>query len=186
MKPEESFVGQPIRSLQTMLRTIAQTEPLTPLPEPDGVYTDQTARAVADFQRRRGLSPTGVADQATWERIVNAYEPARIETEKAQPIQITLNPGQTISQGEEHHILYLVQAMLITMAELLPGLPEPDFTGVLDPETERSLLAFQLFSGLRPTGRLDKQTWRALALQYAVAGDELSRRLEDEYWDKNE
>ena len=186
MKPEESFVGQPIRSLQTMLRTIAQTEPLKPLPEPDGVYTNQTAQAVADFQRRRGMTPTGVADQNTWDRIVRAFEPARIETEKAQPIQVTLNPGQVISPGQEHHILYLAQAMLITMAELLPGFPAPEVTGVLDPETERALLAFQLYAGLRPTGRLDKQTWKALALQYAVAGDELSRRIEDEYWDRNE
>lgn len=179
MKPEESFVGQPIRSLQTMLRTIAQVEPLRPLPEPDGVYSRQTAQAVADFQRRRGLNPTGVTDQNTWERIVAAFGPAKTETEPAHPIQITLNPGQTIGPGEESHILYLVQAMLITMAELLTGFPSPDFTGVLDPETERALIAFQLHSGLRPTGRLDKQTWKALALQYALISDELSRRLED-------
>lgn len=178
MKPEESFVGQPIRSLQTMLRTIAQREPLHPLPEPDGVYSKQTAQAVADFQRRRGIPPTGVTDQNTWEQIVKAFEPAKIETEKAQPVQITLNPGQVIRPGEENHILYLVQSMLITMAELLNGFPSPDHTGILDPETERALIAFQLHSGLRPTGSLDKQTWKALALQYALASDELSRRLE--------
>lgn len=178
MKPEESFVGQPVRSLQTMLRTIAQVEPDQPMPEADGVYSPQTAAAVAAFQRRRGLEPTGVTDQNTWDQIVRAFEPARIETEKAQPIQITLNPGQTISAGEEHHILYLVQSMLITLAELLDGLPMPEHTGILDPETERGLIAFQLYAGLRPTGRLDKQTWKALALQYALASDELSRQLD--------
>lgn len=179
MKPEESFVGQPIRSLQTMLRTIAQVEPRQPMPEADGVYSPQTAQAVAAFQRRRGLNPTGVTDQTTWEAIVRDFEPARIETEKAQPIQITLNPGQVIGPGEEHHILYLVQSMLMIMAELLEGFPTAEHTGILDPETERALIAFQLYSGLRPTGRLDKQTWRALALQFALVSDELSRRLED-------
>lgn len=179
MKPEESFVGQPIRSLQTMLRTIAQVEPLHPLPEPDGVYSNQTAQAVADFQRRHAINPTGVTDQNTWEQIVKAFEPAKIETEKAQPIQITLNPGQIIRPGEENHILYLVQSMLITLAELLTGFPSPEHTGILDPETERALIAFQLGAGIRPTGYLDKQTWKALALQYALASDELSRRLEE-------
>lgn len=179
MKPEESFVGQPIRSLQTMLRTIAQVQPGQPMPEADGVYSQQTADAVAAFQRRNGLSPTGVADQSTWEKLVAAFEPARIETEKAQPIQITLNPGQIIRPGEEHHILYLVQSMLITLSELFSGFPSPEHTGVLDPETERGLIAFQIYSGLRPTGQLDKQTWRALALQYALASDELSRQLEE-------
>ena len=180
MKPEESFVGQPIRSLQTMLRTIAQVTPGLPLPEADGVYTPQTAKSVSEFQRRNGLKPTGVADQATWERIVQAFEPARIETEKAQPISVAINPGQVIRAGEEHHLLYLVQTMLFTLSLLTEGIPEVAHTGVLDPETEAALIAFQLYSGLRPTGQLDKQTWRALALQYALAGDELSRILEEE------
>ena len=140
MKPEESFVGQPIRSLQTMLRTIAQVESGMLPPEADGVYANKTARSVAAFQRSRGLPVTGVADQKTWEAIVRAFEPARIETEKAQPIQIALNPGQTIEPGEANHILYLVQSMLITMAELVEGLPYPEHTGVLDPETQRIFL----------------------------------------------
>ena len=179
MKPEESFVGQPIRSLQTMLRTIGQMVPEQPVPEADGVYSPQTAAAVTAFQRRKGLKPTGITDQNTWDAIVADYERAKIDTEPARPIQITLNPGQTIRPGEEHHILYLVQSMLITMAELLDGIPSPEHTGVLDPETERGLIAFQLYSGLRPTGVLDKPTWRALVLQYALASDELSRRLEE-------
>ena len=179
MKPEESFVGQPIRSLQTMLRTIAQVHPNQPMPEADGVYSRQTAQAVAALQRRNGLQPTGVADQRTWDMVVQEFEPARIETEKAQPIQITLNPGQVILPGQENHLIYLVQSMLITMGEQYEDFPIPGHTGVLDPETERGLIAFQILSGLRPTGALDKQTWRALALQYALAADELSRNLEE-------
>lgn len=179
MKPEESFVGQPVRSLQTMLRTIAQVTPARYVPEADGVYAQRTASAVADFQRRNGLSPTGVTDQATWERIVREYEPARVESEKAQPVQVTLNPGQIIGPGEDHHILYLVQTMLITLGLLWEGFPIPEHTGILDPETERSLLALQLQSGLRPTGKLDKQTWKLLALAYSLAFDELSRQLEE-------
>lgn len=180
MKPEESFVGQPIRSLQTMLRTIAQMEPGLLTPEADGVYSPKTARSVAAFQRSRGLSPTGVTDQKTFEAVVRAYRPARMEAEKAQPVQITLNPGQTIEAGEENHILYLVQTMLITLSELVDGLEAPAHTGVLDPATGRALGMFQRYAGLQPTGTLDKQTWKALALHYALASDELSRRLEED------
>lgn len=179
MKPEESFVGQPVRSLQTMLRTIAQITPARYIPEADGIYAQQTASAVSEFQRRNGLKPTGVADQQTWERIVREFEPARVETEKAQPVQITLNPGQIISQGETHHILYLVQTMLFTLGLMTEGIPTPENTGVLDSQTERAILAFQLHSGLKPTGSLDKQTWKALALQYSLAFDELSRQLDE-------
>lgn len=180
MKPEESFVGQPVRSLQTMLRTIAQVNPAMYVPEADGVYSRRTADAVAEFQRRNGLKPTGVADQQTWDRIVREFEPARVETDKAQPLHITLNPGQSIGPGEEHHLVMLVQTMLITLGLLLEGFPEVSHTGVLDPETERAILAFQLQAGLKPTGKIDKQTWKALALQYALVSDELSRQLEED------
>lgn len=180
MKPEESFVGQPVRSLQTMLRTIAQVNPAMYVPEADGVYSRRTADAVAEFQRRNGLKPTGVADQQTWDRIVREFEPARVETDKAQPLHITLNPGQSIGPGEEHHLVMLVQTMLITLGLLLEGFPEVSHTGKLDPETERAILAFQLQAGLKPTGKIDKQTWKALALQYALVSDELSRQLEED------
>ena len=60
MKPAESFVDQPIRALQTMLRTIASIEPGQINVMPDGIYGPQTSAAVRSFQRRQGLTPTGV------------------------------------------------------------------------------------------------------------------------------
>lgn len=174
MKPEESFVGQPIRSLQTMLRTIAQVDPMQPSLIPDGIYGPRTHDAVAAFQRRYGMPVTGVADQATWERIVERYRPARTETEPAQPIQITLNPGQVIRRGEENHLVNLIQSMLILLSDLYEGFPTLEHTGVLDIPTQRALTAFQILSGLPPTGELDKQTWKALALQYSQAADQIA------------
>ena len=107
MKPMESFVDQPIRSLQTMLRTIAAVVPGQKNVMPDGIYGSQTAEAVRSFQRRMGLNPTGVVDQATHELIVLEYELARIETEAAQMIPVTLDPGQIIRLGERHPLVYL-------------------------------------------------------------------------------
>lgn len=174
MKPAESFIGQPIRSLQTMLRTLARLDDRLLSVIPDGVYTRQTADAVAAFQRSRGLNATGVADQTTWEEIVRDYRLAEIEYTKAEPIQITLNPGEVIRRGDEHRYMNLIQSMLILISDLHPNLPAPDHTGVFDEDTERSILALQVFSGLPPTGVLDKRTWKVLALQFARAADEIS------------
>ena len=74
MRPGVSFVGQPIRSLQTMLRFIAAARGLDTSVVPDGVYGPQTAAAVSRFQRSVGLPVTGVTNQATWQRIVAAYD----------------------------------------------------------------------------------------------------------------
>ena len=175
MKPGESFVGQPIRSLQTMLRTIAQIDPRQITVIPDGVYTNQTTAAVRSFQENNNLPVTGVANQDTWDRIVAAYRPAQIETSPAEPIFITLNPGQTFGPGDRHHHIHLVQAMLSLLAQAYPSFPTVSFTGVFDPETEQAILALQRLAGLNPTGILDKQTWKELVLHHGSAADRLER-----------
>ena len=173
MKPAESFVDQPIRSLQTMLRTIAGIEPGQINVMPDGIYGPQTAAAVRSFQRRQGLNPTGVVDQATHERIVQEYERAYIEAEKARPVQITLEPGQVIRRGERNNHVYLAQSMLTVLHLLDNKIPAPPHTGVLDPATAESLAAFQTAAGLPPTGEIDKRTWKDLSLYYTLAADQL-------------
>ena len=53
MRPPESFIGQPIRSLQTMLRVLAEyDESYLPM-IPDGIYGPETMAAVTHFQRKR-------------------------------------------------------------------------------------------------------------------------------------
>lgn len=173
MKPMESFANQPIRSLQTMLRTIAAMEPGQVNVIPDGIYGPQTAAAVRSFQRRQGLPVTGTADQATHEQLVQAYERARVETEPAHPVQITLDPGQILRRGEKNNHLYLIQSMLTVLHLLDPRIPSPGHSGILDPSTAESIAAFQTLAGLPPTGEVDKRTWKDLALAYTLASDQL-------------
>ena len=90
MRPPDSFIGQPIRSLQTMLRVIASHHQDLPNVVADGVYSRQTANAVSAFQRKFDIPVTGITDQATWEMIVAVYEPALIQISPAQPLQIIL------------------------------------------------------------------------------------------------
>ena len=116
MRPGESFVGQPIRSLQTMLRVIAQTEDAQPSLIPDGIYGPQTTAAVSAFQRNRGLPATGVTDQATWDAIVAAYEPALILVDEAEPIAVVFEPNEVIVAGQRHPNLYLAQGMLAVLS----------------------------------------------------------------------
>lgn len=169
MKPGESFVGQPIRSLQTMLRVIAESDELQPSVIPDGIYGPQTVTAVSTFQRRHALPVTGITDQETWDRIVEVYTPALVDVGPAQPLEIILEPRQIIRQGETHPNLYLVQAMLIVLSDAYGSITAPGVTGILDIPTANALSEFQSLSLLPVTGELDRQTWRQLALHYPMA-----------------
>ena len=169
MRPPESFIGQPIRSLQTMLRVLAEDDPSHKSLVPDGIYGPETMSAVSIFQRKHGLPSTGVTDQRTWEAIVEAYDPALIRIDEAFPLNIVLNPGQVIRKGERHPHVYLVQAMLAALADTYDSISKPQMTGLLDDITSDSLASFQHLSGLPMSGHLDKHTWKHLVLQYPLA-----------------
>ncbi len=174
MRPDETLVGQPIRSLQTMLRYIAETDDRQPSVVPDGIYGPDTVNAVSNFQKNAGLPVTGVADQDTWDAIVLQFEPARIAQEDAEPLLILLNPGQVIRRGEQNPNIYLVQAILTVLSQLYGGVSTPSMTGILDIPTSDSLSSFQEMSLIPVTGELDKQTWRHLALHYPMAANVLT------------
>lgn len=176
MRPPESFVGQPIRSLQSMLRIIAESDPLQPSVIPDGIYGPQTVTAVSTFQRRNGLPVTGITDQATWDRIVSVYGPALIRVGPVQPLEIILQPGQIIRRGSHDPNIYLIQAMLIVLSNAYGSIVAPAVTGVWDIPTANAISAFQTLNELPETGELDRNTWRHLALQYPMSTIILQRR----------
>lgn len=169
MRPEESFLNQPIRSLQQMLRTIAEQDGDYETLIPDGIYGPATMSAVSTFQRRHGLGVTGITDQATWEAVVARYELARIQVEEAESLQIVLNPNQVIRRGERHPHLYVIQGVLQALAEVYGSISEPSHSGILDAATADAIASFQYLAGLPMTGNLDKHTWKQLALHYPLA-----------------
>lgn len=168
MRPGDSFIEQPVRSLQTMLRVIAEDDPQLPTVVPDGIYGPTTMVAVTAFQRRQNIPITGIVDERTWDAIALAYEPALIRIGKAEPIEILLEPGQVIVFGENSPYIYLTQSILIQLAEEYASIPTVLHTGTLDLETQRALEAFQLLAGLPVTGTLDRLTWKHLAKQFTL------------------
>ena len=175
MRPNESFIGQPVRSLQTMLRVITENDNSLPSVIPDGIYGTNTTTAVSAFQRRSGLPVTGVADQTTWEAIVVAYELALVEVDEAEPLNIILNPRQVIRRGEENPNIYIVQAILTVLSKHYASITPPSMTGILDIPTSDSISSFQQMTLLPMTGELDKHTWKHLALHYPMAANSLQQ-----------
>lgn len=169
MRPNESFVGQPVRSLQTMLRVLAEDDRQLLSLIPDGIYGNQTRQAVTAFQRKYGIPATGVVNQETWDRITAEHSPALVRLGPAEPLRLILNPNQIIRRGEAHPYLFLVQGMLTALAEIYGSILVPSMSGILDLPTAESLASFQELSALPQTGELDKITWKHLALQYPMA-----------------
>ena len=168
MRPMESFVEQPVRSLQTMLRVLAEDDPTLPTVIPDGIFGPDTMIAVSVFQRRHGLPVTGIADQASWDAIVIDYEKALIRINPAESIEIIMDPGEVFLLGDSNPYIYLLQSMLTQLSKDHTAIEAPPHNGILDERTSKSLAAFQALSGLPPEGTLDKLTWKYLVHQFTL------------------
>lgn len=168
MRPPESFIQQPIRSLQTMLQVIALSDSRIPLVIPDGIYGQTTISAVNRFQQLYALPITGIADQTTWERIAEIYEPARINAEPAEPIEILIDRNESLKPGDSGSYVYFLQIMLRKLAEEYPAIAEPDISGNYDRTTAEAVRAFQQANGLPVTGETDKRTWKNLVHHFTL------------------
>lgn len=176
MRPPESFIGQPVRSLQTMLRVIAQEDDRQPSVVPDGIYGTQTMNAVSAFQRTHGLPITGVTDQNTWDAIVAIYEPAMTRISPAQVVELILQPSQVIRRGDREPNIYIIQAMLLVLSQIYQSIAPPSQSGTWDEATATALENFQALTGLPQTGEVDKVTWKHLALHYPLAANLIDRK----------
>ena len=176
MRPPESFLQQPIRSLQTMLRVISEQDGVSPSVIPDGIYGPSTMSAVSHFQRRHGLPVTGITDQNTWDQIVAEYEPALVMIDEAQAVEIILNPNEVIGRGDRSPNLYVAQALLQVLSEEYGSIGTPGRNGILDESTADAISSFQALSGLPMTGELDKRTWKHLALHFPLASNKGRRK----------
>ena len=168
MRPTESFIQQPIRSLQTMLQVIALNDPRLPYVIPDGIYGQSTVSAVNRFQQLYDLPITGVADNATWKKIAEVYEPARINAEPAEPIEILINRNESLKPGDEGSYVYFLQTMLQELAREYPSIQAPDISGNYDRETAEAIKQFQRLFELPETGQTDKRTWKNLVHHFTL------------------
>lgn len=169
MKPAESFVGQPIRSLQTMLSVISKYDESLPYIVPDGIYGQNTFTAVTTFQRRNGLPVTGVVNQQTWDTIAQQHQQALVFVSQGQPVSILVDPAVVWELGDQDAMILLAQSMLLHMSGKYNNIAVPPQNSILDAQTQDSLRSFQRLAGLEETGDLDRLTWKYLSLSYTLS-----------------
>ena len=169
MMTPAQYVGQPIRSLQTMLRTLAHADGALVRLVPDGIYGPDTVQAVREFQRQQALPVTGETDGATWARIVAVYTEKSPAVLPAAPVRIRWTPNQVLSAGSRNAHLFLMQAMLQALGRFFVNVPAVRATGVHDEASVAAVRWLQKLSGLPQTGDVDQTTWAYLAGLYSLS-----------------
>lgn len=137
----------------------------------DGSYGSQTAAAVKQFQRAKGLEVTGVVNEATWKALTNeplnatTPQPENVapsstelsETKTAETTVETPSSFETLTKGMTGEKVKTLQSKL----DKLGYNPGPQ-DGIFGNRTRKAVKEFQLAQGLNDDGVVNQTTWSAI------------------------
>ncbi|MBE6647474.1 MAG: hypothetical protein E7611_07565 [Ruminococcaceae bacterium] len=164
---DNAFERDAIMNIQRYLRHLSfGDDEIVELPL-DGIWDSATRDALIGFQKKMGLLPTGTVDRETFDILKREYD--RSVALNSPPARIDLFPrepkGYSLRDGDTGILVDTVQYILSEL-ERLYSLPEIKRSGVYDPETAQAISYFQERNSIPSTGRVDRETWDALAVQH--------------------
>lgn len=165
---EAQLLGNPVLSLQVMLRKLKSVYTYLPEVPLDGIFGETTLEAVLLFQRERFPPATGIVTQEVWNEIANEYAKHNGNIEKPRVLRAYPEEGDPLAFGEEGADIALFQLMFQAISEkismITPEIPTGKFTETLN----KNVKWLQSVAGLPLTGTLDRLTWDRLARLYEI------------------
>lgn len=136
--------------------------------EVDGVFGEETLRAVLEVQSTFGLTEDGLVGERTWNAVMNAYNgiirtiPLSLTDGNVVPFQ-----GQTLREGDESAEVRILQMYLDFISRSIPEVPSVPPTGYFGSRTRAAVEAFQRLYGFPISGNVNAFTWGAVADLYS-------------------
>lgn len=161
-------LNEAIYNLQKYLRALSFTDARITRPPLDGLFDTDTKQAVTDFQRTRGITPTGVVDKDTWDSVFREYQALQRAAERpSTPNFFPSTPdGYAAELGEESSFVALIQMILKELSSIYDGIGEIEINGTFDGATENAVKHFQSSSGIDASGKVDLVTFNRLTRDF--------------------
>lgn len=159
--------GEGVLMVQGALNRIAQNYPAIPKIYPlDGLFGPGTEAAVTAFQKIFHLTPDGIVGPSTWYQILVIYVAvtrlAELNSEGQRYQVDSYQIPWVLSLGSTGEYVSKLQYMLSVLSQFIPEIPEPSIDGVYGIGTRDSVLAYQRYAGLTPSGLVGTSTWDSI------------------------
>ena len=174
--------GEDVRTIQRQLNRIGANYPSIPkIPQTNGIFDEETRRAVEQFQRIFNLTADGRVGKATWYKIKQIYNGVKSLSELYSE-GITISEAQrqfrtVLQSGDSGTDVATLQYYLDFLGFFYDTLPDIRIDGIFGDETRNAVLAFQQQFGLSQDGIVGRQTWYKIQDRY----DAVLRSLPSEY-----
>lgn len=140
----------------------------------DGVMGSRTRKAIRDFQKQKGIWPSGKVDSKTWLELSREKEAPKKETTMQPLIFPSEEYARDVRSDEE--IARIREPQEKTAKAKLPqdrkkqiqialqkaGFYKGKIDGKIGPQTKEAIKAFQKAKGLKADGAVGAQTWAEL------------------------
>ena len=165
--------GEPIRTLQTMLRRISRNFPAIPAPQVNtGVFDGPTEAAVRTFQRVFGLMVDGIVGPITWNRARALFNGVKrlneLDSEGMRESDVATMYGTNLRQGDRGIDVRAVQYYLRFFSKFIPAVPRLAADGIFGPITDGAVRAFQRANNLAVDGIVGRNTFNRMVSEYTA------------------
>ncbi|MCL2106066.1 MAG: peptidoglycan-binding protein [Oscillospiraceae bacterium] len=180
-------IGEELRTLQIMLRRVAQSFPAIPATEVNtGIFTGDTEAAVRAFQRVFGLTQDGVVGRVTWNRVVAIFNAvkriAELDSEGISPEEARRMWSETLRMGDVGQEVQVIQYFLNFIGRFQPSIGQLETDGMFGPQTERAVREFQHIYGLTEDGVVGRATWNWIQSIYSDFYNGLSAEARQDFY----
>lgn len=154
-----------IRQIQRALRILHKNGEDIPIVYEDGIFGEETERAVIAFRAKNGLSANGTVDYETWVLLMErANEFIRKNAEPFPIFPYVSDEEDSVLPDEEGKAIWFLQAMLIAIAERYSGIDGVVLNGINDEATRNAIkYIHRCEADENCDGALTRRTWNSVA-----------------------
>ena len=155
--------GEDVRTIQLELNRIGKNYPAIPaISSTDGIFNQQTERAVKKFQEIFNLTQDGIVGRTTWYKIKNIYNGVKnlndLETEGISANEIKNVLSTVLRQGSRGDQVRYLQYYLNFINLMNNSNNQIAVDGIFGNATKNAVINFQKRYGLDPDGIVGRNT----------------------------
>lgn len=155
--------GSEVQEIQFYLQRISRFNNAVTAPVLDGIFGSGTQSAVISFQNAYGLAPTGIIDEADWNRLVSVYNGTLDNVDEPQGSKNVIPyPGFEITLGAQGEYPRYIQQLLNVINNVFVTIPELTEDGIFGANTERAVNTFASLFGLPSNSRVNGTLWNKI------------------------
>ncbi len=162
--------GEYVKYIQETLNVINNVFLTIPELVADGIYGEQTQKAVNDFAALFGYNASGSIDNALWSKINEIYLTVARNCIFATAISENARDfaGTTLSIGSSGENVRYIQERINRIYTAIPYIGQLVTDGLYGSATARSVSSLQRIFGLTETGTVNESTWLLVNYIYAA------------------